>query len=148
MLWFPLLIIFTPSPTMSVQSILFALMAPIRYGDTSEKAQTSPRQDSSNGNKEVDAEKSDPRRSNVAGGDTVRDCAVIEYVPPRSPSSPSSKYIQLSLYSLPPVLCDPAVAKAHYEKLEKEVEEGVKQSQTREKAFPPKPSETTQTPTA
>jgi hypothetical protein len=40
--------------------------------------------------------------------------------------------------SLPPVLCDPLVAKAHYEKIEKEVEEGVRQSQTREKAFPPK----------
>jgi hypothetical protein len=39
------------------------------------------------------------------------------------------------------VLCDPAVAKAHYDKIEKEVEEGVKQSQTREKAYPPKKPE-------
>jgi len=33
------------------------------------------------------------------------------------------------------------VAKAHYDKIEKEVEEGVKQSQTREKAYPPKKPE-------
>jgi len=36
---------------------------------------------------------------------------------------------------LPPVLCDPLVAKAHYDKIEKEVEEGVRQSQIREKAM-------------
>jgi hypothetical protein len=47
--------------------------------------------------------------------------------------------------SLPPVLCDPLVAKAHYEKIEKEVEEGVRQSQTREKAFPPKSKTTSKT---
>jgi len=35
---------------------------------------------------------------------------------------------------LPPVLCDPLVARAHYDKIEKEVEEGVRQSQIREKA--------------
>jgi hypothetical protein len=35
---------------------------------------------------------------------------------------------------LPPVLCDPLVARAHYDKVEKEVEEGVRQSQIREKA--------------
>jgi len=36
---------------------------------------------------------------------------------------------------LPPVLCDPLVARAHYDKIEKEVEEGVRQSQIREKAM-------------
>jgi len=35
---------------------------------------------------------------------------------------------------LPPVLCDPLVARAHYDKIENEVEEGVRQSQIREKA--------------
>jgi hypothetical protein len=40
--------------------------------------------------------------------------------------------------SLPPVLCDPVVQKAHYEIVEKEVEKGVKESATREKAYPAK----------
>lgn len=40
--------------------------------------------------------------------------------------------------SLPPVLCDPTVQKAHYDLVEKEVEKGVKESATREKAYPPR----------
>lgn len=141
------------------------------------------------GKKEVaDEIESDPRRSGVAGGDVIRDCAVIEYVPflpflillfmffcsfafllPPSSSRylppnpyrvyhippikqptlllyfishhPYSKYMYMIkkhnklMPRLPPVLCDPLVAKAHYDKIEKEVEEGVRQSQIREKAF-------------
>ncbi len=37
---------------------------------------------------------------------------------------------------MPPILADPELAKATYEKLEKEVEKGVRESATREKAFP------------
>lgn len=141
MLWFPLLMIFTPSPTMSVQSILFALMAPVRYGDIPETPIRPIQPESEDGKKSVEEGeegKTDPRRSSVAGGDTVRDCAIIECVQSLFlPPFVSKGAVRLTCLSLPPVLCDPAVAKAHYEKIEKEVEAGVKQSQTREKAFPP-----------
>jgi hypothetical protein len=93
MLFFPLLLLFTPSPTKSVNSILYALSAPVRYGPlnpTSTVAVTSiqpiqPGEEpgpgsrtstSTKGGKEE--EEGDPRRKGVAGGDTVRDCAVIE----------------------------------------------------------------------
>jgi hypothetical protein len=121
--------------------------------------------------KKEDVEMVDPRRSGIAGGDVVRDCSVIEYVPFLLPSLPPSYLHIFLLYRptpmsnmisdhpfrllllpytnweltnrLPPVLCDPLVAKAHYDKIEKEVEEGVRQSQIREKAFgqKPKPAE-------
>jgi len=107
----------------------------------------------------VEEEEVDPNRSGVGGGDVVRDCAVVEYVLslflPSSHllSCPRFRHVdasyrsgQLPPYSypyssgkliirLPPVLCDPLVARAHYDKIEKEVEEGVRQSQIREKAM-------------
>ena len=144
-MWFPLLVIFTPSPAKSVQSILFALMAPVRYGTLDnpilEPTQPKAKEDASKQTNTAKDEIADPRRSGVTGGDTIRDCAIIEYAPPPFPLIPFLSFLArpsplIQLLSLPPVLCDPAVAKAHYEKVEKEVEAGVKQSHTREKAFP------------
>lgn len=66
MMWFPLLVIFTPSPAKSVQSILYALMAPVRYA-------TPPPTEATPVGEAVES-----NRSNVAGGDTVRDCAIVE----------------------------------------------------------------------
>lgn len=86
-MWFPLLVIFTPSPAKSVQSILFALMAPVRYGtlDNPILEPTLPKPTSTDkSSKSASAAKdeiADPRRSGVSGGDTIRDCAIIEYVP-------------------------------------------------------------------
>ena len=37
---------------------------------------------------------------------------------------------------MPPILTDPDLAKSTYDKLEKDVEKGVRESATREKAFP------------
>jgi len=85
MLWFPLLLIFTPSPAQSVQSILFALSAPVRYGPPSTPQEIGIRQALQPGDSggasvkgKQTEEEVDPRRSGVAGGDTVRDCGVIE----------------------------------------------------------------------
>ncbi|WWC90168.1 uncharacterized protein L201_005101 [Kwoniella dendrophila CBS 6074] len=97
-LFYPLIILFTPSPKSSVQSILFALSAPVRKGDIDETLKVADQ------GKEVE----DQRRNAVAGGDVVRDCAVVE---------------------MPPVLSDPLLAKALYDQLEKDVEQGVKLSQ-------------------
>lgn len=74
MLLYPLLTIFTPSPKRAMQSILFALMAPVRYGSISETHPSSK----STGISTDKAESLDPRRSGVSGGDTIRDCEVIE----------------------------------------------------------------------
>lgn len=38
--------------------------------------------------------------------------------------------------SIPPVMSDPDLAKRTYEALEKEVEKGVRESMTRERAYP------------
>jgi hypothetical protein len=172
MLFFPLLLILTPSPTKSTQSILYALSAPVRVGPIKPVAPLQPIQPLQPGEKSTkeEVEVIDPRRSGVGGGDVVRDCAVVEYVSfflllPSSffllPSSffllpfpPLPFFLALAVYilhhrdqtlfpcpcrvklitRLPPVLCDPLVARAHYDKIEKEVEEGVRQSQIREKA--------------
>lgn len=91
------------------------------------------------GKTEKAEEELDPRRSGVAGGDTVRDCGIIEYVLPYLNSPDRDRdpdLVLITVSSLPPVLCDPAVAKAHYDKIENEVEEGVRKSQIREKAMP------------
>ncbi|WVW81305.1 hypothetical protein I302_103296 [Kwoniella bestiolae CBS 10118] len=96
-LFYPLILLITPSPKSSVQSILFALSAPVRQGIIDETPKVADQ------GKEV----VDQRRNGVAGGDVVRDCAVVD---------------------LPPVLSDPALAKALYDELEKEVEKGVKRS--------------------
>jgi hypothetical protein len=75
LLW-PIILVCTPGSSQTVQSIMFALNAPVRYGPvrdqpleivrTDEKSTTS-KPKSGNG-----------RREAVAGGDVVRDCAVIE----------------------------------------------------------------------
>jgi len=87
MIFFPLLLIFTPSPSKSTQSILYALSAPVRIGPIKSSAPSRPRpvqplqpgeEPSRNGQAEEVEVEADPRRSGVAGGDVVRDCAVIE----------------------------------------------------------------------
>ena len=70
-LLYPVVMLFTPSPARIIQSILFALQAPVRYGPLD----TSPMPPGEVGS---DAEPVDPRRSGTRGGDVVRDCAVIE----------------------------------------------------------------------
>jgi hypothetical protein len=111
MLFFPLLLILTPSPTKSTQSILYALSAPVRHGpikgptpiQLSQPAQPQPG-DKDNKKKEEE-EVVDPRRSGVGGGDVVRDCAVVEYVLlPSSlsfflPPFPSSSSLDITLLS-------------------------------------------------
>jgi len=85
MLFFPLLLILTPSPSKSTQSILYALSAPVRHGpiksapiQLSQPAQPQP--GDKDKKKKEEEEVVDPRRSGVGGGDVVRDCAVVEYV--------------------------------------------------------------------
>jgi hypothetical protein len=88
MLFFPLLLIFTPSPSKSIQSILYALSAPIRPGPisasgsstTSNPVQPIQPGETSKPEKVKEEEEKDPRRKGVGGGDTIRDCSVIEYV--------------------------------------------------------------------
>jgi hypothetical protein len=87
MLFFPLLLILTPSPSKSTQSILYALSAPVRHGPIKGPApiqlsQPAPGNEDDKKKKEgkMEEEVVDPRRSGVGGGDVVRDCAVVEYV--------------------------------------------------------------------
>jgi len=85
MLFFPLLLILTPSPTKSTQSILYALSAPVRHGPIKQPAPVQlshpdPAQPGQEKKKTVEEEVVDPNRSGVGGGDVVRDCAVVEYV--------------------------------------------------------------------
>ncbi|WVF66581.1 hypothetical protein IAT40_001321 [Kwoniella sp. CBS 6097] len=103
-IFYPLILVFTPSSKSIIQSILFALSAPVRQGVIDDTPKVA------NNGSNVDV--LEQRRSGVAGGDVVRDCAVVD---------------------LPPVLSDPALAKAIYDQLEKEVEQGVKASQDRKK---------------
>ena len=89
MLFFPLLLILTPSPTKSTQSILYALSAPVRHGPIKQPAPVQlshpdPAQPGQEKKKTVEEEVVDPNRSGVGGGDVVRDCAVVEYVLPSS----------------------------------------------------------------
>jgi hypothetical protein len=84
MLFFPILLILTPSPSKSTQSILYALSAPVRVGPLKSAVPLQPIQPLQPGEntdkKAVEEEVVDPRRSGVGGGDVIRDCAVIEYV--------------------------------------------------------------------
>jgi len=68
---YPLIMLVTPSPPKVIQSILFALQAPVRYGPLN----LSPVPLGEFG-KEV--EPVDPRRSGTRGGDVIRDCAIAE----------------------------------------------------------------------
>jgi hypothetical protein len=125
MLFFPLLLILTPSPTKSTQSILYALSAPVRHGpikgpapiQLSQPAQPQPVDKDKK--KKEEEEVVDPRRSGVGGGDVVRDCAVVEYafLPPFLPSlhisSSSSDDISFLSHSTSHVLscgCPPAIS--------------------------------------
>ncbi|WWC67282.1 uncharacterized protein I206_101190 [Kwoniella pini CBS 10737] len=101
-LFYPLILILTPSSKSTVQSILFALSAPVREGTIDDTPKVA----------EQGKEIYEQRRNGVAGGDVIRDCGVVD---------------------LPPVLSDPVLAKAVYEELEKQVEKGVKESQTKSK---------------
>jgi hypothetical protein len=80
LLIYPLVLLFTPGPGMAVQSVLYALSAPVLY-DEEQKALAKKEA----GEKEVKQEEgkkskaeTDPRRAGVRQGDVVRDCAVIE----------------------------------------------------------------------
>jgi hypothetical protein len=84
MLFYPLMMVFTPSSARAVHPILFALQAPVRYGPID----LTPKPKTSTGNA-VGQEVEDPRRSGVAGGDVVRDCAVIESVGRTHPPQPT-----------------------------------------------------------
>ncbi|WVQ72271.1 hypothetical protein IAR50_001821 [Cryptococcus sp. DSM 104548] len=101
--FYPLIIILTPSPAKAAQPIMFALSAPVRYADIDETPKV----------KDQGKQLEEVRRAAVGGGDVVRDCEVID---------------------VPPVLRDPALAKATYDALEKQVESGVKDLESREKA--------------
>ncbi|OWZ36391.1 hypothetical protein C347_00562 [Cryptococcus neoformans AD2-60a] len=101
-LLYPFVLILTPSSQKTIQSILFALSAPVRYEPLDDTLKV----------KNQDKEALDPRRSTVGGGDVVRDCAVVD---------------------VPPVLCDPALAKATYDDLEKRVEAGVKRMESKDR---------------
>lgn len=69
-LLYPFVLILTPSSQKTIQSVLFALSAPVRY-EALDDTHTLKVKDQG---KEI----IDPRRSTVGGGDVVRDCAVIE----------------------------------------------------------------------
>ncbi|KAE8541228.1 hypothetical protein D1P53_002585 [Cryptococcus gattii VGV] len=101
-LLYPFILILTPSSQKTIQSILFALSAPVRYEALDDTLKV----------KDQGKEVIDPRGSTVGGGDVVRDCAVVD---------------------IPPVLCDPALAKATYDDLEKRVEAGVKKMESKDR---------------
>jgi hypothetical protein len=67
-LLFPLIVCFTPSPSRAIESVLFALCAPVRSGEPSLTPE----------NITKDLDMVEARRAGVTGGDVVRDCAVIE----------------------------------------------------------------------
>lgn len=84
LLLYPLVLIFTPSPSMAVQSVLYALSAPVLYdgedgkvaegeGKGKEAERPSESKRTAAGKNDLDA-----RRRGVRQGDVVRDCAVIE----------------------------------------------------------------------
>lgn len=76
------MIIFKPSPRKSIQSIIYALQAPVRYGplDLTVKPLDPVSEPGTKGTKSKDdsAVSGDPRRSAVGAGDIVRDCSVAE----------------------------------------------------------------------
>ena len=97
LLWiilFPLFFMLYPSPRQSIQSILFALQAPVRYGplvsespqrQESEKGKVTKADGTSGDAEEGEKSESDkeaaqlePRRRAVGAGDVVRDSAVAE----------------------------------------------------------------------
>ncbi|WOO80783.1 uncharacterized protein LOC62_03G004313 [Vanrija pseudolonga] len=136
LLWtllYPLVVLLTPSPSKSIQPILYALSAPVKFpGDDLPPTADEGRKDAAvpvqppDGKDAVDEkvkakaktkdldEITDPRRNGVRQGDVVRDCGIID---------------------IPPVLHDRLLAAATYDKLEAEVEKGVKAAELREKAF-------------
>lgn len=67
-LLYPFVLILTPSSQKTIQSVLFALSAPVRYEPLDDTLKV----------KNQDKEAIDPRRSTVGGGDVVKDCAVVE----------------------------------------------------------------------
>ncbi|EIW73115.1 hypothetical protein TREMEDRAFT_26353 [Tremella mesenterica DSM 1558] len=103
-LFYPIIMFLTPSPRKSMQSILFALSAPVRY--SSGPADGSVITGSSDTT--TDGTDMEENRRGVQGGDVVRDCAVIQ---------------------VPPVLSDSTRAKEAYDGLEKEVEGRIKAKQ-------------------
>jgi hypothetical protein len=109
MLFFPLLLILTPSPTKSTQSILYALSAPVRHGPIKQPAPiqlshpAQPLSGDKDNKKKEEEEVIDPRRSGVGGGDVVRDCAVVEYVPPSSFFLLPSYFFPPSIFLSPPL---------------------------------------------
>lgn len=134
LLWillYPLIVLLTPSPAKSVQSVLFALSAPVKYpGDLEAMPNPPPvlgaeaeKTENDKPKKVDDDEITDPRRNGITQGDVVRDCATIEWVE-----------FAASDNSLPPVLHDPLLARATYEKVQGEVEAGVKAYEARLKA--------------
>lgn len=77
LLW-PIILICTPGPSQTVQSIMFALNAPVRYGPVVDKAPQVVQTLAEDGKEEERPQSGNGRREAVAGGDVVRDCAVIE----------------------------------------------------------------------
>lgn len=88
-LFYPLVILFTPSPAKSIQPILFALSAPVKYAGE-QPAQPTPQpppvlgaeseapEQQDKPRKKNDDVVTDPRRDGITQGDVVRDCATIE----------------------------------------------------------------------
>ncbi|KAL7420205.1 hypothetical protein Q5752_005171 [Cryptotrichosporon argae] len=129
-LLYPFLLFLTPSPSRSIQSILFALSAPVRYADGPTSPRNGPKvisspsapPTSSAGHSDALPADAAPRRADdadaaqasIGQGDVVRNCAVFD---------------------IPPILRDPALARETWDRLEKEVEAGVKANQAREKAL-------------
>ncbi len=68
-LLFPLVVVLTPSPGKSIQSILYALSAPVRHGEL---------QDLPPVRNKASEDEHEARRAAVAGGDVVRNSGVVE----------------------------------------------------------------------
>ncbi|BEI87546.1 uncharacterized protein CcaverHIS019_0102640 [Cutaneotrichosporon cavernicola] len=105
MLIYPLVLLFTPGPGMAVQSVLYALSAPVLYdGKQKALAKEETKEVKQAENKGKNSE-TDASRAGVRQGDVVRDCAVID---------------------LPPVLHNKEIARGTYDRIEAEVEAGVR----------------------
>lgn len=83
-IFFPLVLLITPSPAKSIQSILHALSAPVKFpgdevdGNKDAVAVQVAEPQEQNKKPKDDDEIKDPRRNGVRQGNVVRDCAVIE----------------------------------------------------------------------
>ncbi|GMK59618.1 hypothetical protein CspeluHIS016_0802240 [Cutaneotrichosporon spelunceum] len=112
LLIYPFVLLFTPGPGMAVQSVLYALSAPVLYDEdqkTLVKEGTEEEKKVENKGKKPETE---PSRAGVRQGDVVRDCAVIE---------------------LPAVLYNREIARGTYDRVEAEVEAGVRAFEEAEK---------------